>query len=120
MAASRSGRILGPCPMTRHRNPDHWDPPHTNKESVMVITSGWRSPAPRPQCGERQVGPSSLTRREREVLALLPQRLSDPEIAAVLGIGVRTVEHHVASILAKLGAANRRQAATLAQQHSTG
>jgi DNA-binding CsgD family transcriptional regulator len=63
------------------------------------------------------IGPAGLTRREREVLALLPQRLSDPEIAAILGIGVRTVEHHVASLRAKLGVANRRQAATFADRH---
>jgi DNA-binding NarL/FixJ family response regulator len=51
-----------------------------------------------------------LTRREREVLALLQQRLTDPEIAQHLCIGTRTVESHVARILAKLGAANRRDA----------
>jgi DNA-binding CsgD family transcriptional regulator len=62
------------------------------------------------------VGPASLTRREREVFALLQQRLSDPEIAVVLGVGVRTVEHHVASLRAKLEAANRHQAVALAQQ----
>ena len=62
------------------------------------------------------VRPACLTRRERGVLALLQQRLSDAEIAVVLGIGVRTVEHHVASLCAKLGAANRHQAVALAQQ----
>jgi DNA-binding NarL/FixJ family response regulator len=55
-----------------------------------------------------------LTQREREVLRLVCQRLTDPEIAARLCIGTRTVESHVASILVKLNAANRREAATLA------
>ncbi len=55
-----------------------------------------------------------LTRRERDVLTLLGQRLSDPEIAARLYIGTRTVESHVSRILGKLGVANRRDAAAVA------
>jgi DNA-binding CsgD family transcriptional regulator len=52
----------------------------------------------------------ALTRREREVLRLLGHRLTDQEIADCLGIGVRTVESHVAAIRAKLEAPNRRAA----------
>jgi DNA-binding NarL/FixJ family response regulator len=57
---------------------------------------------------------SDLTLREQEVLHLLCQRLSNPEIAKQLYIGTRTVEFHVANITGKLGAANRREAAALA------
>jgi DNA-binding CsgD family transcriptional regulator len=57
-----------------------------------------------------------LTRREREVLALLRRRLTDAEIARELFIGQRTVEFHVANVLGKLGAANRREAAALAER----
>jgi DNA-binding CsgD family transcriptional regulator len=52
-----------------------------------------------------------LTRRERQVLGLLCQRLTDAEIAERFFLSQRTVEHHVARVLGKLGAANRRDAA---------
>jgi DNA-binding CsgD family transcriptional regulator/tetratricopeptide (TPR) repeat protein len=58
-----------------------------------------------------------LTRRERQVLALLCQRLTDPEIAARLFISPRTASSHVANVLGKLGAGNRREAAAVAVRH---
>ena len=60
--------------------------------------------------------PAALTRREREVLNLVYGRLTDREIADSLFIGVRTVESHVARVLAKLGAPNRREAPAVAVQ----
>jgi predicted ATPase/DNA-binding CsgD family transcriptional regulator len=58
-----------------------------------------------------------LTYREQEVLALLCQRLTDAEIGDRLFLSKRTVEHHVSSILGKLGVANRRQAAAFAARY---
>jgi DNA-binding CsgD family transcriptional regulator len=58
-----------------------------------------------------------LTRREREVLALVCHRLTDSEIGEQLYISRRTASSHVAHILVKLGAENRRAAAALAVQY---
>ncbi len=58
-----------------------------------------------------------LTRREREILTLLCQRLTNAEIAAQLFLSPRTVGTHVANLLGKLGVANRREASALAVQH---
>jgi DNA-binding CsgD family transcriptional regulator len=55
----------------------------------------------------------NLTRREREVLALLYARRTDQEIADRLAISRRTASTHVANILAKLGVRNRREAAAI-------
>jgi len=58
-----------------------------------------------------------LTRRERQVLALLAKGLTNPEIAERLVISHSTVKVHVSHILAKLEASNRGEAIALAIQH---
>ena len=58
---------------------------------------------------------AGVTTREAEVLDLLADRLSNREIAARLFISPRTVEKHVAGLLAKLGAEDRNILAHLAR-----
>jgi len=55
--------------------------------------------------------PHGLTRREREVLELVGQHLTNEQIADHLTLSVRTVHHHVSAVLAKLGVTSRREAA---------
>jgi NarL family two-component system response regulator LiaR len=59
-----------------------------------------------------------LTDRERDVLALLVQGHSNAEIAEHLVVSVAAAKYHVGSILSKLGASNRTEAAALAFQHN--
>ena len=60
---------------------------------------------------------SDLSERERQVLALIVEGLSNEEIAERLVISHATARHHVSACLQKLGAANRAQAAVLATRH---
>lgn len=55
-----------------------------------------------------------LTQREAEVLSLLAKGMSNREIADALSISIQTVKSHVSSILEKLGARDRIQAALIA------
>jgi NarL family two-component system response regulator LiaR len=65
----------------------------------------------------RQVLGDDLTDRELEVLALVVEGMSNQQIAQQLSISLSTARSHVSTILSKLAAANRAEAAALAVQH---
>ncbi len=58
--------------------------------------------------------PAALSEREREVLALIAEGVSNQRIAVQLAISEKTVKSHVGNILAKLGLSDRTQAAVYA------
>jgi DNA-binding CsgD family transcriptional regulator len=64
-------------------------------------------------------GTGVLTNREREVLALLGEGLSNREIAERLVVSPKTAENHVSSVLFKLELTGRAQAAAYAVRHTT-
>jgi DNA-binding NarL/FixJ family response regulator len=71
---------------------------------------------PVPQNETAATHPFGLTDRELDVLRLLGQGKTNPEIAAALFISPRTAGVHVSNILRKLDATTRVQAATIAER----
>jgi DNA-binding NarL/FixJ family response regulator len=61
-----------------------------------------------------------LTDREREVLYLLAQGLSNQEVAARMGISLKTARNHVSNILARLQVADRTEAVARARAAGLG
>ena len=73
---------------------------------------------PRGQRASTQANPHALTARELEILQLLCAGLRNAQIAERLHRSVRTVDHHVAAVLAKLGVETRAEA--IAAAHAAG
>jgi DNA-binding CsgD family transcriptional regulator/Tfp pilus assembly protein PilF len=97
-----------------HATADRIGAAHLATLSTDVARRG-RLRSPAPDAAEPD-NPFRLTPREREVLALVAEGLSDREIGTRLFISHRTVERHVSSLLAKLDAARRTELSALAHR----
>ncbi len=71
---------------------------------------------PRGPQGRTRNDPSGLTARQREVLTLVAEGLSNADIAGRLTLSAKTVDHHVSAVLAKLGVPTRGLAAAEARR----
>jgi NarL family two-component system response regulator LiaR len=75
-------------------------------EASQVLVRRARTPAPRPE--------AALTEREREVLTLMVQGLSNARIAEQLGLSRSTANFHVSNVLGKLRVTSRAAAVGVA------
>jgi NarL family two-component system response regulator LiaR len=82
--------------------------PSLSPEAAQVLITKVNQP---PAAG------SDITSREKEILALMVEGLSNADIAARLIVSQSTVKFHVSNILSKLGVASRTEAVALAIRH---
>ena len=60
------------------------------------------------------VSSKPLSKREYEILMLIKEGLSNPQIADRLELSIKTIENHTRNIFIKLGAKNRTEAVVIA------
>jgi DNA-binding NarL/FixJ family response regulator len=84
--------------------------PSVTRRLIAHFASQARTPARTPP------GLAELTQREREVLSLVAEGLSNAELARTLHVSLPTAKTHVSRILTKLGARDRTQLVILAYQ----
>ena len=104
-----------PCCRATLRSPKFWPRWRrrrtTSPCSIRAIWKAcWRAAAPLQTTND---GASALTPRELEVLRMMADGAANKIIAWKLGVSEHTAKFHVASILAKLGAASRTEAVTI-------
>jgi HD-GYP domain-containing protein (c-di-GMP phosphodiesterase class II) len=82
-------------------------------DAVEAVLEAAGQPAP----PVRRPVPAGLTARQLEVLRLVAQGLSNPQIATRLVVSRRTAERHVQDIYARIGVSSRAAAALFAMEH---
>ena len=98
-------------------------PDVTRRVIEAVAASAGRLPAPAPApaaatpASTRPDELATLTDREREVLELLAEGISNAEIAQRMWVGEATVKTHVSKVLMKLGLRDRVHAVVYAYEH---
>jgi DNA-binding NarL/FixJ family response regulator len=88
--------------------------PSVTRALIAAFTSGRGEPAPPSNSPAVGPGVAALTDREREVVALVAEGLSNDEIAARLVVSPLTAKTHVSRAMTKLGARDRAQLVVLA------
>jgi predicted ATPase/DNA-binding CsgD family transcriptional regulator len=108
-ARAALGAAFGPARIAGWREPDR-----ATADALAFATDLATAAEPLPTAPPAPDHGAILSRRERDVLALLAEGQTDREIAAALSISPRTVETHVARILTKLGLHSRTAAVAYA------
>ncbi len=87
---------------------------------VAATAAAPAAPAPTAEAAALPAPPDGLTQREAEILALIAQGLTNPEIAARLFLSNHTVKTHISRIFAKTGSRDRVAAIGYARRHNIG
>lgn len=104
LARARSGTRAGLSEAAAHFD-DLGDEAAAARARALARLQGWSVPSGRR--ATTKAHPQGLTRREAEVAGLLAEGLTNAAIAERLVLSPRTVEHHVAAVMAKLDVTSR-------------
>jgi DNA-binding NarL/FixJ family response regulator len=96
-------------------------------DTLLAATAAAPGPGPAPAAAGPQTAaapptapPDGLTQRELEILRLIAQGMTNPEIAAQLYLSNHTIKTHISRIFAKTGSRDRAAAIGYAHRHNIG
>jgi DNA-binding NarL/FixJ family response regulator len=87
---------------------------------AVVVRAVWLGQASIPLSARVELGDQTLSAREREVLELVSQGLTNSAVATRLCLAQSTVKSHLAAAFSKLGVHSREEAAALMREHRRG
>jgi DNA-binding CsgD family transcriptional regulator len=88
----------------------HYSQAYANAVRFENLSNASAREIPRREATRGHPAISKLTQREKEVLAWIVRGKSNPEIALILGLSVRTIYKHVENLFVKMGVESRAQA----------